>query len=130
LYSSYLEDSPRPDAVQPEPLRAQAINPGIYGERLSVQRPQRIVFAEAHYRYRQPWFWSHRTYVIPLTLTAPDTGDTDTANGWHRVGKPAATRWSGGSNYAFADGHAKWYRPDEITLQAEARPNHLPTFAP
>ena len=44
--------------------------------------------------------------IFPLFL--PELNQDDTLSGQH----PGATRHSGGANYVFADGHAKWFSPE------------------
>lgn len=45
--------------------------------------------------------------------SAPDMGD-GLEPGESRFGPPGALRHQGGSNYAFVDGHVRWYRPDQV----------------
>ena len=45
---------------------------------------------------------------------APDT-EADPKSGETVIGQPGALRHQGGSNYAFVDGHVRWYRPDQVT---------------
>lgn len=49
-------------------------------------------------------------YVFPVDGVAGD--DWQPGGGY-------ATRHLGGSNFAFADGHVKWLRPDQVSISAE-----------
>ena len=54
----------------------------------------------------------------------PDTGD-DLKPGETCFGPAGAVRHQGGSNYGFADGHVRWYRPDQVAA-AEDGANGVP----
>ena len=49
----------------------------------------------------------------------PDTTD-DLKLGETCFGPPGALRHQGGSNYAFVDGHVRWYRPDQVAGAEDA----------
>lgn len=53
----------------------------------------------------------------PFALSAPDDG-RDLEPEQRFIGKPGAIRHDGGSNYAFVDGHVKWYMPLHVVGQA------------
>jgi prepilin-type processing-associated H-X9-DG protein/prepilin-type N-terminal cleavage/methylation domain-containing protein len=61
-----------------------------------------------------------------ITLPQPDRSE-----GWeggpHEAG---ALRHRGGANYAFLDGHVKWYRPEVIDPPGRHRVDGVPTFLP
>jgi prepilin-type N-terminal cleavage/methylation domain-containing protein/prepilin-type processing-associated H-X9-DG protein len=44
-----------------------------------------------------------------------NTGVTDDA--YQTLGNTLSTRHTGGSNFAFVDGHVKWYRPEQLDAQ-------------
>jgi prepilin-type processing-associated H-X9-DG protein len=73
-----------------------------------------VVFCEAAYN--------------TIDTVTPDLGET--------IGEPwveqGAIRHHGGCNYAFLDGHVKWYRPEQVQSGVGAPPpdGSVPTFRP
>lgn len=114
-------------------VRHYAVNANIYGK--SLESPAKIAGAirfpattvslcEVGYRVRESrtgrsWMtdWlrgTRREYRVPLAVTAPDRGTEQNGDGWKPLGELAALRHGDGSNYAFADGHVKWFRPEAV----------------
>ena len=48
---------------------------------------------------------------------------------WKTDENSPAQRHLGGANYAFADGHVRWIRPDKISTQSPNRKTVVSTFA-
>ena len=84
-----------------------------------------ILFAEVHFGQSGTAVWQQETTV------APDVADPNQAGpGWEILGQAGAVRHGGGSLYAFADGHVKWYWPEQIKSQSETSDGSGPTFLP
>ncbi len=69
------------------------------------------------------------TAFVASNVVKPDTG-VHLGAGVSIDGPPGGLRHQGGSNYAFVDGHAKWYKPEQVR-SATAGPNdgQNPSFA-
>jgi prepilin-type processing-associated H-X9-DG protein/prepilin-type N-terminal cleavage/methylation domain-containing protein len=67
-------------------------------------------------------------YFYPLELSAPDDRHHLRA-GQTYVGSPGAVRHDGGSNYAFVDGHARWYAPTNVLSNKQPNDGQHPSFA-
>jgi len=48
---------------------------------------------------------------------------------WLQLHDPPMTRHSGGANYAFADGHVKWLKPDQVSQLPSSKKHPVYTFS-
>ena len=64
---------------------------------------------------------------FPSALLGPDDGGALRA-GQSFIGPAGASRHNGGSNYAFVDGHAHWYSPEQVTRGKQGNDGARPSF--
>jgi prepilin-type N-terminal cleavage/methylation domain-containing protein/prepilin-type processing-associated H-X9-DG protein len=78
--------------------------------------------------------WSANALRICTTRnnnTADAKDPSDSAGGWNGSNPAPARRHMGGNNYAFADGHAKWYRAEsmcQVYDRTKWQTGQTPTF--
>ncbi len=65
---------------------------------------------------------------FPAALLGPDDGEELRA-GQGFIGAAGALRHNGGSNYAFVDGHAHWYPPQQVSRTKQGNNGGRPSFA-
>ncbi len=112
--------------------KGYAINAGLYNAdirynpavaEVAVRYPVTTVsVCEVAFRF-DPQMGAASTF---LNLDAPDDGSRFSK---HIVGSPGALRHQGGSNYAFVDGHTRWYKPQQVAGARQGNDKQHPSFA-
>lgn len=64
----------------------------------------------------------------PNSRLGPDDGE-EMPSGYSFIGISGALRHNGGSNYAFIDGHARWYFPQQVLRSKQGNDGARPSFA-
>lgn len=125
-----------PEAASGE-AKGYALNAELYNERTRI-RPEitdasvrfpanTVALCEVGYRAT-----SSGGNAIRIYQSRPETGDdleTLHQTELHFIGSPGGLRHHSGSNYAFADGHARWFTPNQILGADKSNDGQKPSFA-
>jgi len=94
---------------------------------ISVRFPASTV-AVAEFAYRKETVAMGEGFAWSSAIAAPDDGG-NLRPGETLYGSAGGLRHSGGCNYAFVDGHVRWYRPEQVLNSNQGNNGTQPSFA-